>query len=375
MTRTTSGRVVWRCQKFQVSRGKWIRLGSKWYPLVITEHREPWARRLSSPTCWTWRPTRPGLPSGEAVSGRTWKSVTSGLRLYENHIQTSRPLVNQHTEMVNSLQRDFSAVPVLQKVLLRTGTCAWDFASLLHPDWAQGGQRFWLSASKLLLWTAHKTMAFQFDPERQKNCLLRVSYLKDKDSMLNHQGKVFPNFYLHLLPLFANIQFPDYSLILPAFLATYLFLVAFSPFNTFSCPSPSLVLFPPFPPICDPSWVLVQFAFDSEARKNCPCNSCVPFYNTFSCIYLQVPGERGGPIQSSLNLHNLTTSVLSDLYHNYTWTHWSNKSLFCRIELSATQEIDLSQRFNDWWEHTAGGGEDRKCGTALHRKGSADGSN
>lgn len=208
----------------------------------------PEARRLSSPTCWTWRPTRPGLPSGEAASGRTWKSVTSGLRLYENRIQTSRPLVNQRAEVVNSVQRDFSAVSVLQQVLLRTGTCAWDFASLLHPVWAQGGQRFWLSASRLLLWTAHKTMAFQFDPERQKNCLLRVmhlSYLKDKDSMLNHQGKVFPNFYLRLLPLFANTQFPDYSLILPAFLATSLFLVAFYPFNIFNCPSPFLALFPP----------------------------------------------------------------------------------------------------------------------------------
>lgn len=64
--------------------------------------------------------------------------------------------------------------------------------------------------------------------------------------MLNHQGKVFPIFYLHLLPLFANIQSPDYSLILPAFLATSLFLVTFCPFNTFNCPSPSLALFSPF---------------------------------------------------------------------------------------------------------------------------------
>lgn len=64
--------------------------------------------------------------------------------------------------------------------------------------------------------------------------------------MLNDQGKVFPNFYQHLLPLFANIQSPDHSLILPAFLATSLFLVTFSPFNTFNCPSPSLALYPPF---------------------------------------------------------------------------------------------------------------------------------
>lgn len=56
----------------------------------------------------------------------------------------------------------------------------------------------------------------------------------------------FPNFYLHLLPLFVNIQSPDYSLILPTFLATSLFLATFSPCNTFTCPSPSLALFPPF---------------------------------------------------------------------------------------------------------------------------------
>lgn len=90
-------------------------------------------------------------------------------------------------------------------------------------------------------------MAFQLDPGRQKNCFLRLmhlSYLKDKDSMLNHQGNVFPNFYLCLLPLFANIQSPDYSSILPAFLATSLFLVTFSPFNIFNCPSPSLAVFP-----------------------------------------------------------------------------------------------------------------------------------
>lgn len=91
-------------------------------------------------------------------------------------------------------------------------------------------------------------MAFQFDPERQKNCFLRLmhlSYLKDKDSRYNHQGKVFPNFYLHLLPLFVNMRSPDYSLIfLPAFLATSFFLITFSPCNTFNCPSP-LALFPP----------------------------------------------------------------------------------------------------------------------------------
>lgn len=55
---------------------------------------------------------------------------------------------------------------------------------------------------------------------------------------------VFPNFYLHLLPLFASIQSPNYSLFLPAFLATSLFLITFPPFNTFNCPS--LALYPPF---------------------------------------------------------------------------------------------------------------------------------
>lgn len=131
-----------------------------------------------------------------------------------------------------TFQQSLRAVPVLQQVLLRTGTCIWDFPSLLHPGWARGGQKFWLSASRLLLWTAHKTMAFQLDPDTQKNCFLRLmhlSHLKYKDSMLNYQGKVFPNFYLHFLPLFANIQSLDYSLILPAFLATSVFLVTFSP--------------------------------------------------------------------------------------------------------------------------------------------------
>lgn len=93
MTWTTSSRAVWRCQNFQVRRGnesRWIYV----IPSVITEHGEPWAHGLSSPSCWSWRAPR---PSGEATGGRTWKSVTSGLRLHENHIQISRPPVNQHS--------------------------------------------------------------------------------------------------------------------------------------------------------------------------------------------------------------------------------------------------------------------------------------
>lgn len=73
---------------------------------------------------------------------------------------------------------------------------------------------------------------------------MHLLYLKDNNSMLNNQGKVFPNFYLHLLPPFANTQSPDHYLIIPAFLATSLFLVTFSPFNTFNCLS--LTLYPPF---------------------------------------------------------------------------------------------------------------------------------
>lgn len=77
-----------------------------------------------------------------------------------------------------------------------------------------------------------------------------ASRLKAEDSMLNLQGKVSPNFYLHFLPIFVNIQPPDFSLIpLPAFLAISSSL--FSPCDTSNCLSSSLVLSPPFPPICD----------------------------------------------------------------------------------------------------------------------------
>lgn len=127
-----------------------------------------------------------GLPSGEEPSSSKRKSVTSGWRVYESRIQSSLPLMNQHPEVINSLLRQLlfrgtfrqslRAVPVQQYMLLRTGTCACGFPSPLHPDRAHGAQRFWLSASRLLLWTAHKAMAFQLCPEREKNCFLRLKH-------------------------------------------------------------------------------------------------------------------------------------------------------------------------------------------------------
>lgn len=75
-------------------------------------------------------------------------------------------------------------------------------------------------------------------------CIYHIWKTRTVGTTTRESGK-FPNFYLHLLPLFVNMRSPDYSLILlPAFLATSFFLITFSLCNTFNCPSP-LALFPP----------------------------------------------------------------------------------------------------------------------------------
>lgn len=197
-------------------------------------------------------------------------------------------------------------------MLLRTG--AYGFPSLLHPDRDHGGQRFWLSASRLLLWTPHKAMAFQFCPERE-NSFLRLkhpTHLKAEDNMFNHQGKVLPNFYLHLLPLFVNVQSPDSSLIpLPAFLATSLFPVISCPCNASNCLSPSLALSPSF--LLFVILIIIWYNYLLFQGLERIVLLTLGYHFTFSLIYLQAPVERGGPTQSSFELHVPTTSVASDL--------------------------------------------------------------
>lgn len=172
-----------------------------------------------------------GLPCGEKASSRKRKSVTSRLRVYESHIQTSLPLMNQHPEMANSLLHQLLFRGTFHqplKLCLSGNTAAQDgllskacgFPTLLHPARAHRGQRFWLLASKWLLGTAHKAAALQFCPERELFLESEVWHLKAEYNMLSDQRKAFSNFYLYLLLLFVNIQYPDFSLILlPAFLA------------------------------------------------------------------------------------------------------------------------------------------------------------
>lgn len=196
--------------------------------------------------------------------------------------------------------------------LLRTGFSVKPVASppcFIQPELTEGkGSGFWHPGDYWGLLTKQQHFS---SVQRELFLESEVWHLKAEYNMLSDQRKAFSNFYLYLLLLFVNIQYPDFSLILlPAFLAiSLLSLLPAVPPIAFLL----LLLFSSFPPICNPYLNSISWSFVSGARKNCFPNSQAQFYNTFSLIYLQVPLERGGPAPCSLELHIPTTSVVSDL--------------------------------------------------------------
>lgn len=141
----------------------------------------------SSTYCPNCRTTCDLAALGGEASGGERQSVTSGwMKVYESHIPTRLPLNeptswgSKFTATPVSLQMDFS--PAALGCACSAINASQDshrclvFPSPLPPQRAHKGGRFWLSASRILLWTAHKAIAFQFCPEREKNSFLRLKH-------------------------------------------------------------------------------------------------------------------------------------------------------------------------------------------------------
>lgn len=199
---------------------------------------------------------------------------------------------------------------------------------------------------------------------------MHLLYLKDKNSMLNNQGKVFPNFYLHLLPPFANTQSPDHYLIIPAFLATSLFLVTFSPFNTFNCLS--LTLYPPFHLFV----ILLIFWYNLLLIQGLERIIHVTFVCHFTMYLVSSTckyQKKEAALFSLLSSCTISLLLLCQIYITTTHKLTDPTKNFCRAKQQLNRQTWVKGSMTDG--NTSLEVVRQKCGTALHRKGPADGLN
>lgn len=174
--------------------------------------------------------------------------MTSGWRVYESHIQTSLPLMNQHPEVANSL---------LHQLLIRGTFCqppgainaAWCRHFCPAPSSSCSSACFQLlpstpiPLSRRRIWYSTYTWVPQELTGVTKHCCLNSAQKKRTVSsdwrLMTIRSASKKSCFLIcncLLLLFVDTQSPDFSPIpLPALLATSLFPVTSSPCYTSNC--------------------------------------------------------------------------------------------------------------------------------------------
>lgn len=126
-----------------------------------------------------WLPWE-GKPA--AVRGNLWPQDEGLWKPHPDSPPTYEPTSwgSKFTAVPVSLQTDFSPAALGCACLAISACQDWHWClgspSLLPPERAHERGRFWLLAPRVLLWTAHKAIAFQFCPEREKNSFLRLEH-------------------------------------------------------------------------------------------------------------------------------------------------------------------------------------------------------